>query len=160
MTHSHDHSSHAWKMMKDMDICMFVTMSTDGPRARPMSSIVREEDGVISFLTDRTAAKDEEIRQNPQVCLAYSDGGSNHVSVTGHATLDDDRSVIEELWSPGAQAFWPAGPSDPNIVAIHVQPSQGEIWDGPSGLVAAAKFAFAIITKTRPAFGVNEKVVL
>jgi general stress protein 26 len=150
----------AWEMMKDIDFCMFVTQGQYGPRSRPMSSVVRKDDGAIWFLTDAGSSKDDEIEKNPEVCLSYSNGSSQFVSITGYATQTSDRAAILDIWTPSAQAFWPNGPDDAAIIAIHVQPLEGEIWDGPSGLVAAAKLAFAAVTGSKPDLGTNAKVNL
>ncbi len=150
----------AWEMMSSIGTCMFITNASTGLRARPMAALVRPEQTVIWFLTDSESAKQDEIENNPEICLAFSDGASRFVSMTGHATLTGDRAAIRDIWSPAAKAFWPKGPDDPSIVAIHVEPRQGEIWDGSTGLAATAKMAFAILTGSKPDLGTSAKVTL
>ena len=76
--------------------------------SRPMSSIVKPEEGKIYFLSDQRTAKDDEIAARPEVLLAYGNGASQFVSTRAHAVLSSDRALIKRLWNPGAQAFWPA----------------------------------------------------
>ncbi len=150
----------AWELMSKIDFCMLVTSPSDGLRSRPMSSIVKQEEGHVYFLTDARTAKDDEIAINNNILLAYGNGGSQFVSTSATARLSDDRMLIKRLWNPGAQAFWPSGPEDPNIVAIVATPTSAEFWDGPSGVVSSIKIAFALITGTTPDLGANSKVKL
>lgn len=146
-----------WDMIADIDICMFVTNTPKGMHGRPMSSIPKPEEGRVYFLTARDTVKDDEIAADNRVYLGYSKG-QTHASVSGTASLRDDRALIERLWNPGAQAFWPEGPKDPNVIAIAVTPANAEYWDGPNPLVAGVRMAVALVRGTTPDLGDNEKV--
>ncbi|MGL4397463.1 MAG: pyridoxamine 5'-phosphate oxidase family protein [Hyphomicrobium sp.] len=148
-----------WDMIDAIDICMFVTHRGRDMHGRPMSSIGKRDEGVIYLLTETAAAKDDEIASDGTVFLGYSKG-SQHLAVSGAAKLSADRELVRRLWTPGAQAFWPNGPDDPNVVAIVVQPKMSEYWDGPSGVIAGVKFAFALVTGNVPDFGDNAKVAM
>lgn len=135
-----------WKAMEDRRTAFLVTHGREGPHARPMSTIVRRDDGCVWFLTDSATAKDCEIAADDRCALVFSDGGSMHLAVTGTAELVDDRLVVKGLWSTGAQAFYPEGPEDPSILAIRVTPKIAEYWDGPSKPVALVQMAAALAT--------------
>lgn len=155
-----DDQARAWQMMAELDFCMLVTKPANGLRGRPMSSIVKEDEGKIYFLSDVHGAKDEEIAKDPHILLCYGDGKSKFVSTAAAATLKTDRALVERLWNPGAQAFWPKGPSDANVVVIEAIPTQAEYWDGAGTIVSSVKFAFAVLTGTTPTMGDNAKVGL
>jgi general stress protein 26 len=157
---SSEDQTRVWDLMNDLDYCMLVTQTTNGLRSRPMSSIVKHDEGKIYFLSDTNGAKDDEIAQNPQILLAYANGSNKFVSTTATATISSDRELIKRLWNPGAQAFWPEGPDASNIVVIVAQPTGAEYWDGSNALVSTVKFAMAIVTGTKPAMGDSEKVIL
>lgn len=146
-----------WDMIADIDICMFVTRTAAGMHGRPMSSIPKKDEGVVYFLTAKSTIKDDEIAADDRVHLGYSKG-QQHLSVAGTASLLDNRALIERLWNPGAQAFWPNGPQDPDIIAIAVRPDGAEYWDGPNALVAGVRIAMALVRGTTPDMGENEKV--
>lgn len=146
-----------WEMIDAIDICMFVTKRGEDMHGRPMSTIGREEEGKIYLLTDKSAVKDDEIEADPSVYLGYCKG-SQHLSVNGTAAVSHDRALIKRIWTPSAQAFWPNGPDDTNIVAIAVTPSAAEYWDGPNFVIAGVKMAFAMVTGTQPDMGQNAKV--
>jgi general stress protein 26 len=147
-----------WDLVAKMDFCMLTTKAGKALHARPMSTIARKDDGVIVMLTDSATLKDDEIRKNPQVSLAYSDGSKTFVSISGSAKLNKDRAFIKELWNPGAQLFWPEGPENPSIVAIVVSPEDGEYWQGDNALTSGVKFAYGLATKSTPKMGDNRKV--
>jgi general stress protein 26 len=135
-----------WKLMEKVRTAFLVSLSALGPHARPMSPIVRDEERLVWFLTDRVTVKDDEIGADERVAMIFTDGGSTHLAVTGTAELVDDRATVKDLWSTAAQAFWPEGPDDPRIVAIRVQPTVAELWDGPSAPVAMVQMAAALVT--------------
>jgi general stress protein 26 len=149
-----------FELMKELDYCMLVTQPSSGMHARPMSTIVDVDAQTIHMLTDLKATKDEEIARNPHVLLTFSNGASKNVAVHARAAISEDRALVKGLWNPGAQAFWPKGPSDPAVVAIVLSPISGEYWEGNTGVVAAFKFAVAIATGREVDAGENEKVAL
>ena len=155
-----DKTDRAWELMKKIAICMLATHDGDQIRARPMGAYVRREDDAVYFLTDARRHKDDEIRQTPNVCLAFADAsGQKYVSVTGHAEVSADRSKIKELWGTPAKAWWDS-PDDPNIRVLKVTPNEAEYWDGPGTVVSYIKMAAAAISGTRPDMGENRKVAM
>lgn len=154
-----DGTAKVWDLIDKIDFCMLVTTGRSGAlRGRPMSSIGKRDENRIYFLTHADAgAKDDEVAASPAVHLGYSNGRA-HLSVSGDAALLTDRALIERLWNPGAQAFWPEGPSTPGLTVIAVTPNAAEYWDGPNALVALVKFASALATGNTPDFGDNKKV--
>lgn len=137
-----------WDAMESIRTAMMVSRGDLGPHARPMSAIVRPEEGRVWFLTDRETAKACEIERNPGVAVTFSNGTSRHVALTGTAAIVEERAYVRDLWSASAQAFYPGGPEDPSIVAIRVAPEVAELWDGPSTPVAMVKMAAALVTRT------------
>jgi general stress protein 26 len=119
--------------------------------------LVREENAIY-FLTDAESHKDDEIAARRQVGLAFADAGDQkYVSVTGRATVSNDRARIKELWSPAAKAWWDS-PDDPSIRLLKVAPKDAQYWDSPRTVVAYIKMMAAAVTDTRPAMGDSAKV--
>jgi general stress protein 26 len=84
-------------------------------------------------------AKDEEIKAAPEVCLAFADTGSNtYLSMTGRAEMLRDTAKARELWSTEAQAWWPKGPTDPDIRLLRVVPNSAEYWDTRGNSITVA----------------------
>jgi general stress protein 26 len=149
-----------WAMMKKIGYCMLITGREDDMSSRPMATIVRKNNHDIVMLTEKQSGKDSQIHQNPHVLLNFCDGSTEFVSVEGVAEISEDRELIKELWNPGAQAYFPQGPTDPNVVAILVSPQDAEYWITNSGLISSVKMAFAIATGNQPDLGENRKLSL
>jgi general stress protein 26 len=153
-----DKTTHVWDMMKAIDYCMLVTSSGDGIRSRPMSSIVRQDEDAIYFITEAESEKVSDVQNHDEVLLNYSNGSSQFVSAMATARISRDRALIKRLWNVGAQAFWPEGPDTAKVVIITASPHAAEYWDSPSGVISAAKMAIALVRRTTPDLGENQKV--
>lgn len=149
-----------WKMIKETNICMLVTPSGAKIHARPMSTIARPEQSEIVMLTEKSSNKDHELASRPSVALNFCNGNHDFVSLQGIADISDERALIRGSWNPGAPAFWPQGPEDPNIEAIIVTPTEAEYWADSSGLFSSVKMLFAIATGQAPDLGEHKKIAL
>ncbi|KKB86825.1 general stress protein [Devosia limi DSM 17137] len=139
---------------------MFVTWDGERQRARPLAATVDREEGVLYFLTDINGHKDEQIARFPTVTVAFADHGhSRYVTLTGKATMSNDRARIKQLWSPFAKAWWD-GPEDPAIRVIQVVPDDAELWDSPGRIVTTISMLAAAVTGRAPKFGENAKVIM
>jgi len=150
----------AWELMKKIGFAMLVTHDGDKLRARPMSAYLERESNVIYFLTDARRHKDEEIARNSGVNLSFANSSDQkYVSVTGTATVSNDRARIRELFSTPAKAWWDSA-EDPNIRVLKVVPDEAEYWDAPGTAISYVKMAAAAVTGTRPDIGTNKKVAM
>jgi general stress protein 26 len=125
-----------------------------------MRAIIERTAGCIWFITDQRGAKDEEIKASPEVCLAFADIGSNSfLSLTGRAEMTRDNIKAKELWNSEAQAWWPKGPTDPDVRVLCVFPAAVEYWDARGNAVAVAlKLAAARLSGKPPDLSKSRKV--
>jgi general stress protein 26 len=147
-----------WELMDKISVCMLTTHDGEQLRSHPMAAFVRRDDDAIYFLGDARRHKDEEIRRNPNVGLAFADG-RRFVSVTGHASVSQDKDKIKELWSTPAQAWWES-PDDPNILLLTVTPDDAEFWEGPGKIVGTIKMLTAAAADSHPDYGTNRNVAI
>ena len=140
-----------WDAIKNMRITMFTTEEEGQLVSRPMSSLVRSEEGGIYFVTrlDTQAAR---VGQAVPVNLAYADTQKNlYVSVSGSATTSQNREKLRELWSMWVEAWLPEGPDGDDVALITVEPLQANIWDATSSrLIYAGKVLKAVATQRPP----------
>lgn len=149
-----------WELAEKINICMFVTWDGERQRARPLAANVDRDEHAIYFLTDVTGMKDDQIESFPIVTLAFADtGGNKYVSVTGEATVSNDRAKIAELWTPDNKAFWDSK-DDPDIRLITVRPEDAEVWDSPGMIAATVKMLTAAVTGAKVELGNNRKVTM
>jgi general stress protein 26 len=151
-----------WQIAKKIQTCMLTTRSQTTMRSRPMHALPDSETGCLWFITDRRGAKDEEIKAAPDVCLAFADTGSNtYLSMTGRAEMWRDTDKAKALWGTEAQAWWPKGPTDPEVRVLRVIPDSAEYWDARgNSIIVALKLAAARLSGTPPDLGDNNKVQL
>jgi general stress protein 26 len=126
------------ELLKDLRVAMLVTLDAHGrPHSRPMSTQHLLFDGSVWFFTAESSLKVAEIRDNPDVNIGY--GSTSHesfLSLSGRATIVNDRDKIRELWNPLLRA-WFTGADDPSIRLLCVEIETAEYWDTPGGKVAA-----------------------
>ncbi len=154
------HVDRVWELMNEIGFCMLSTRDGTEIRARPMAAHVVRDEHAIYFLTDAESHKDEEVAREPHVGLAFADTGKhNYVSVTGRATVSNDRKKIRELWSTPARAWWES-PDDPSIRVLTIIPNDAQYWDGPGKTVGLIKMLAAALSDSRPDMGDKAKVNL
>jgi general stress protein 26 len=141
-----------WEIMKGIDIAMLVTVGPDGMRGRPMSTIPVQEKGLIYALTEVSTAAVDDIRADDEVFLSYQ-GRGDHVALQGRARIDTNPVLLEQLWSPGAQAFWPKGPQAHGVVVIVIDPGHADVWDGKGMLSSLASLVKGVVTGKSPDLG-------
>jgi general stress protein 26 len=149
-----------WELMKKIGFAMLVTRDGAKLRARPMAAYLDRDANTIFFLSDVRRHKDDEIAKNPQVNLSFADASDQkYVSVSGTATVSNDRAKIKELFSTPAKAWWDSA-EDPNIRVLKFTPDEAEFWDAPGTVISYVKMAAAAVTGTRPDIGTNRKVAI
>ena len=148
----------AWELMKKIPICMLTTWDGGALRSRPMGAHVSQDEHCVYFLTDVMRQKDDQIREYPQVSMAFADPSSQkYVAVAARAVVSNDREKIRELFTTPAKAWWNS-PDHPNIRVLKVTPVDAEYWDGPGTVVSYVKMAMAAVTGSRPVLGENKRV--
>ena len=161
-TTNHDRISKVWELAKAVRVAMLTTRHADSIAARPMYSIIPNDEGAVWFVTERGSAKVDEARQNPDALLTYSSGSDgDHVVMTGNIAVISDRLKLKSLWNAGADIFFPKGPTDEAAVLLRFEPATAEYWTGGSGLLAfALNFVEAKATGVRPNAGEHATVTL
>jgi general stress protein 26 len=143
-------------LISDIGFAMLTTTNRDGRLcSRPMSTQKRPFDGDLWFLTDRRTHTAEDIALHPQVNVAYASiSDHRYVSVSGPASLVEDREMINDLWHPAYGVWFPVGPSDPNLVLLRIRAEQADYWDSPSTWAGRfLAFAKALATGDKSSIG-------
>jgi general stress protein 26 len=72
--------------------------------------------------------------------IAYSAKGHD-LFATLHGTIrqDNDREMIDRLWSPFVAAWFEGGKEDPKLALLRFEPARGEIWLNENSLFAGIK---------------------
>ena len=133
----HDTVEMLREKIKDVRMAMLSTTSDGRIVSRPMSTQDMGPNGTLWFLTSVESNKVRELRENPQVGVAYCDSASEtYVSIAGSARILNDRAMIQQFWNPFYKA-WFEGPDDPTIRIIEVAPASAEYWITKGGKIVS-----------------------
>lgn len=119
-----------YELIEDIDIAMFTTRRQDGHLvSRPMANQAASSGADLWFVTSKATSKVLDLAHDPHVNLAYyKDRTREFVSVSGIATVSNDRAKIRELFRPDWKAWFgdeggehDGTADDPRIVLIGVE---------------------------------------
>ncbi len=150
------------ELVKDIRIAMLTTVGANGSlHSRPMATQNTPFNGEVVFLTSDNSGKADEIKQDAEVNLCFSDAKSSFVTMSGRASLSSDRALIDALWNPSFKAWFPEGQSDPNIRVLRIHVDQAEYWDSSSSaLVRKVQVLARAVTGGKTSVGEHAKVTL
>ena len=160
--------SELYELIDGMQIAMLTTRRPDGMLVtRPMATQKQESDADLWFVTNIETHKIEELQATPQVSVAYYDGKTSEwVSVSGRATVTQDRARIHELYAPDWKAWFEdeggakdGGPDDPRLALILVEAQTAHYMKAKhSRPVTLFEIAKGILTGTQPDIGREERL--
>ncbi len=152
-----------WDLVEKQKVCMMVTKEPNGAmRGRPMHAITERDAQEIWFYTRMDDGKSDVLEQDSDVCLSFSnEDSSEFVSLSGRASLSQDKAKIDEHWSTFVEAWFPEGKDSDVVGMIRVAVDKGEYWDGESSsIIASVKMLIAAEQDHMPDLGENKKVAI
>ena len=121
--------SRLYDHIDDIEIAMMTTRRADGHlQSRAMATQKRATGADLWFVTLDSTQKIRDLAADPHVNLSYyKDRTREWISVSGIATVSQDREKIHELYAPDWMAWFPKGDDprhgtndDPRMVLIGV----------------------------------------
>ena len=157
-----------YELIDKMEIAMMTTRSPEGRLVtRPMDTQQQEKDADLWFVTGISADKIDDIKHDPNVNLGYYDSGTREwVSVSGTATVTQDRAKIHELYKFDWRAWFgdeggakDGGPDDPRLALIFVDTETVHYMKAKhSRPVTLFEIAKGMVMGERPDLGRNEEL--
>jgi general stress protein 26 len=164
---SKDKSPHdrLWGMIKDIRFGMLTHRHPEGGlHAHPLTTQNKElgPKGLLYFFVSRKTELGQRLRADGNVGLSYADPNKDvWVSVSGTARISEDRDAIERLFNPMAKAWFPGGPTDPDLELVEVHIDHAEYWDvKESKPTQLFKMAAAAVSGKQPALGEHREVAV
>ena len=160
-----DHDT-LWELIKDIKYGMLTHRHANGMlHAHPLTTQNQsiDERSQLYFFISRKSELAQRLLQDGNVNVSYADpGDDSYVSLSGQATINEDQAKKEDLWSPVARAWFPAGVNDPDLALLAVHIHHAEYWDvKESKMVQLAKMAKAALTgETPPRLGEHKELHL
>jgi general stress protein 26 len=122
---------HLAKRIKGIRIAMMTTVCKDGSLcSRPMVTQEADFDGGLWFFTKADSAGAGQVEAEGQVNVTYENSlESIYVSLSGRATLVQDRQLIEKQWNEELRVWFPEGVNDPQLALLRVAVDNWAYWD-------------------------------
>jgi general stress protein 26 len=157
-----DAVEHLRELIKDIRVAMITTEGDDGDmRSRPMYTQATDFDGDLWFATSRSSSLVNDLRARPATLVNYAKpGDQSYVSVRGTGAVVHDQEKINALWNPAMKAWFPGGPTDPDLILVRIEASRADFWDSPAAPVRWFQFLSALATGDRPSGGEHGSVNL
>jgi general stress protein 26 len=100
--------------------------------SRPLATQDQESDGELWFFVNKNSPLVGGIAQHQGVNVAYADHiAPRYVSISGTATLVDNRAKCRALWQPHYKTWFPRGVEDADIALLKVHIEHADYWQGP-----------------------------
>ena len=140
------------ELLAEFDTAMLVSESEEHFAGRPMAIAKIEDNGDLWFMSSTNTEKVDEISSHSRVLVTCQRDHGCYLSLSGMASVNHDRKMIEELWKEGFRVWFPGGKDDPSLALIHVHAKHGEYWDnrGSNKLHYLFQAAGAYLTGTKP----------
>ena len=118
------------KHLREMDICMMVTVSKRGQfNSRPMSNNRDVKyNGDMYFFSYEKTQKIRDIEGGSQACLNFEGIKDLYVSITGRAKLIRNKTTFAEHWNKSLDQWFSKGIDTPGMVLIRVVGSKLHYW--------------------------------
>ncbi|QGG95424.1 pyridoxamine 5'-phosphate oxidase family protein [Actinomarinicola tropica] len=148
--HDHDPVQHLKALATDQRVVMLTTADTSSAlpqlEGRPLTVLDVDDAGTCWFLVDGTADWIGQVRGGGAASISGNDmSDGTWFSTSGRAELVEDRSRIDELWTPFAEA-WFEGANDPRLAALAVHVDTLAWWESADNrLVRLWKMATAAL---------------
>lgn len=117
--------------------------------SRPLTVQRVSDDGDVLFVVDEDA--DWVTSDSGAANVAFVDDGSTWVSVSGTSEVRDDAALLEELWNPVVDAFFPNGRDSATI--FEVRADRWEYWTAPNKLTQLVEIVSSKVTDDEPDLG-------
>ena len=133
MRNPSDSRRQLWDLIKETRFAMFTTRHGNGHlHSRPMTtqnSKVDEDDSLWFFMSKKGEPV-ADLATDPTVNVSYANpGADSYVSVSGTARVVEDAAKKQQLWSKMTQAWFPGGPTDPDLALVQVRITHANYWD-------------------------------
>ena len=140
----HEIEKKFWKALESDKTMMLGLTGVDESHLRPMTAQLDGEKGPIWFF----GSKDSDLVSNMKktsnaVSTFVSKGNDLYATVHGTLSINNDRKMIDEFWSPFVAAWYEGGKDDPKLALLCFEPNRAQVWLDASSLMAGIKMLFS-----------------
>ena len=128
-----------WKKMTEGPYVM-MGLTGDHQHSEPLTVMLDKDqvDRLYFFIgRDNRLAKG-----GPAMAQFVSKGQDYFACLSGTATVDNDRAMIDKLWSKPIESWFPGGKDDPNLALLRFDIDDAELWEADMSLAGKIKMLF------------------
>lgn len=116
------------KLIEPMPLALLTGRDRDGvPLTSAMPAMAMDDDGALWLYADLGSRRLDPFQS---MNLSFGEHASpGFVSLSGEARIESDRSLVDALWSPFAERWFPDGPDSPRLALLKFVPRTAETWD-------------------------------
>ncbi|MDQ8697492.1 pyridoxamine 5'-phosphate oxidase family protein [Hyphomicrobium sp. LHD-15] len=122
---------------------MTVMIGLDGVEEghmRPMTALVEEGRPPIWFFTSRDTAIASVLTTSKRATASFTSKDHDlFATLHGSLVVDNDRAVIDRLWSPFVAAWFEGGKDDPKLVLLRFDAERAHIWENATSFFAGIR---------------------
>ena len=136
MSDSGELKKHLWKKMTEGP---FVMMGLTGGNhhSEPLTVQLDKDQVDTLFFFIR---KDNRLASGGDAMVQFVSKGQDFFAcLSGRAAIDNDRAMIDKLWSKPAEAWFPGGKDDPNLALLRFDIADAELWESDVSIVGKVK---------------------
>lgn len=155
-----EQQQYLWQKIKPIRVAMLCSQDGGELRSRPIYLAQQEFQGILWFFTRVDAHKADEMMDDQKINLSFMDiERDEYISVSGDARRSQNQQVIEQLWSPMVEAWFPEGKRSDSVALLKVHVSSAEVWDAQEGKMKQLLAILAAkITGSEPQIGEHARI--
>jgi general stress protein 26 len=128
-----------WKHMSHSPFVM-IGLAGSGTHSEPLTAqLDKDQVDTLWFFVGR----DNRLIQGGKAMAQYVSKGHDYFAcLSGTVRVDNDRAMIDKLWSRPAEAWFPGGKDDPNLALLRFDIDDAELWEADMSLSGKLKMLF------------------
>jgi general stress protein 26 len=128
-----------WTRMAKSPFVM-VGLAEGGEHSEPLTAqLDKDQVDTLWFFIGR----DNRLAKGGAAMAQFVSKGHDYFAcLSGEARVDNDRAMIDKLWSNAADAWFPGGKDDPNLALLRFDIDSAELWEADVSLSGKLKMLF------------------
>lgn len=128
-----------WQHLGKHPVLMLALEHEEG-RSRPMTAQLEQGRGPLWFFSSKDASLYQGMMGGNRAVAAFvARGHELFATLSGSLVVDEDRQVIERLWSPFVAAWYEGGKQDPKLVLLRLDATELQVWLNDVSVVSGIK---------------------
>jgi general stress protein 26 len=137
MTDTQQLKKDLWKRMTDSP---FLMVGLNGSAGEPLTAQLDKDQ--VDTLWFFIGKGNRLAKGGAALAQFVSKGHDFFASLTGSIAIDNDRGMIDKLWSNQVEAWFPKGKTDPDLALIRFDIADAELWETDMSLSGKLKMIF------------------